>query len=375
MASYTSKQYQTYDASTGLYSGYFWSSLSTIPTMMANMHWLQKPDTSQMMWNGMTLTQVASGSGIPVANSWVYTYTSLTGPALVAGRALTITGMTNGNNNGTFPITAIGTGTFTVTNANGAAEGPGSTGAVTIGTIPAAGSWVSEVWGPSDALQTGASIFYVRIDYGVGTAATAGPRLRMALGTGTTGACVLSGYYTSNLEPSDATSITGGGVATSDCYYSGDTNRMGMTLWRSQAGNRAPLIFVIERTHDTNGNDTADGVTLVATGDNGAAILEANQTLGLTGAGAAPATSDKILLALGNGVNASSLYNNNIPVSVMFPEYGIYGNPLTGVVFLHTQDAVAGSLITANFYGATRTYIISTTAQTPASMTTGMRYD
>jgi hypothetical protein len=69
-----------------------------------------------------TITTV-SGSG----SSWTYTYTSLTGNAIVVGDNITVIGMANAGNNGTFPVTAIGSSTFTVTNANGVAA-TGNTG-------------------------------------------------------------------------------------------------------------------------------------------------------------------------------------------------------------------------------------------------------
>lgn len=48
-----------------------------------------------------------------------YTYTLTSGPAPFIGMQLTITGMADAGNNGTFTITGLGAGTFTVVNANG----------------------------------------------------------------------------------------------------------------------------------------------------------------------------------------------------------------------------------------------------------------
>lgn len=48
-----------------------------------------------------------------------YTYNSLAGPALQTGQNVVITGMANSGNNGTFAITALGNGTFTVVNGSG----------------------------------------------------------------------------------------------------------------------------------------------------------------------------------------------------------------------------------------------------------------
>jgi len=63
-----------------------------------------------------------------------YTYNSLVGPALQTGQNVAITGMSNSGNNGNFMITALGSGTFTVVNANGVAAN-GQSGKGISGTI------------------------------------------------------------------------------------------------------------------------------------------------------------------------------------------------------------------------------------------------
>jgi hypothetical protein len=52
-------------------------------------------------------------------NNVIYTYTLTTGYAVVPGSGVTITGMADAANNGTFTVTAVGAGTFTVVNAAG----------------------------------------------------------------------------------------------------------------------------------------------------------------------------------------------------------------------------------------------------------------
>jgi hypothetical protein len=77
----------------------------------------------------MTIT-AASQSG---ANT-TYSYTSLVGPLLQAGDTVIIGGMTNLADNGTFTITALASGTFTVVNANGVTAS-GQSGTAAAGTI------------------------------------------------------------------------------------------------------------------------------------------------------------------------------------------------------------------------------------------------
>ena len=81
------------------------------------------PQNSMCIGPGTPITQVqtqltitsSAQSGIATT----YTYNSLTGPSLQTGEAILITGMANFSNNGRFTISALGSGTFSVVNANG----------------------------------------------------------------------------------------------------------------------------------------------------------------------------------------------------------------------------------------------------------------
>src|ERR1039458_1747772 len=86
---------------------YSWSSL--VSGFLAAQGWLQGTDTGQIMFTGLSVTAVAM-----TGTTMACTYTSLTGLALAVGRSLTVTGWTGGNtgNNGTFRITALGSGSF-----------------------------------------------------------------------------------------------------------------------------------------------------------------------------------------------------------------------------------------------------------------------
>ena len=75
--------------------------------------------TSMKLWNSseLAITACAAGNG-----DGVYDYTPTHGNAPAIGQTLDITGMTNAANNGTFVVTALGVGTFTVVNAIAAPE-------------------------------------------------------------------------------------------------------------------------------------------------------------------------------------------------------------------------------------------------------------
>ena len=64
-------------------------------------------------------TVMAVSAATQAGSQTTYTYTLTSGYAPVVGQGLTISGMANAGNNGTFVISSLGAGTFTVTNING----------------------------------------------------------------------------------------------------------------------------------------------------------------------------------------------------------------------------------------------------------------
>lgn len=74
--------------------------------------------------DGVTVQTVAAVKGASQSGSdTTYTYTLTSGPDLQVGTVVVITGMANPGNNGTFTVTAVGSGTFTVVNPSGVTAG------------------------------------------------------------------------------------------------------------------------------------------------------------------------------------------------------------------------------------------------------------
>jgi WD40 repeat protein len=86
------------------------------------------------------LSQVTISAVSQNGSTGTYTYTLISGPALKVGQSITVAGMGDGGDNGTFAITSLGpppanshaTGTFTVTNSLGSSAANQSG----IGTVP-----------------------------------------------------------------------------------------------------------------------------------------------------------------------------------------------------------------------------------------------
>jgi hypothetical protein len=81
--------------------------------------------------NFPTQSVLAITAAAQTGASTTYTYTLTSGPGLQVGRRITITGMANAGDNGAFTITALASGSFTVSNANGVAAN-GQSGAATV---------------------------------------------------------------------------------------------------------------------------------------------------------------------------------------------------------------------------------------------------
>ena len=87
----------------------------------------------QIQWGNRTLLpQTFTATAVTVSGGvMTVTYTTLTGPQLAPGQNLTIAGMTNAGNNGTFSIVQVATtsstaGSFTVLNASAVASDSGT---------------------------------------------------------------------------------------------------------------------------------------------------------------------------------------------------------------------------------------------------------
>jgi len=245
-------------------------------------------------------------------------------------------------------------------------------------TVPGSGSFVYEIWKPTDALQTGSTQFFVKIKYGTGSGSPAGPRLQIQVGTGTDGAGNLTGFTTTNAEVTGTAATGQGSLATFDCYFSGDTDRCSFMLWRSFAAN--PTNFTcIERTKDTAGVNSSDGVNQY----NGANVGVLGQQTIVFGVGTVnhPALNNNRYVSVYDQGNdgGTRAFNNNVPVFPVFPLYGKVGNPATTLAFIWNTDVAEGCIFTTTLYGATRTYIASSnftnSGGSGSSFRFCMRYD
>jgi hypothetical protein len=209
-----------------------------------------------------------------------------------------------------------------------------------------------EVFRMADTLQATTPV-YLRIEHYGNASSYPQIRLLVSLGpdAGTDGAGNLTGqiHYLPGATTylANASSVT----ASNNWYAAGDTGRFWILFAVSGAGyaTNSPLGFFIERTKDSAGADTAEGV--VVTTQNGTStwyqyVLVPTGRLDQTKLNA-------FTPAAGVGVAGAD--------SLVYPVFpilnGLASWPIRGLVVTFDTIVAEGSTYTFSFYGATRTYL------------------
>ncbi len=236
--------------------------------------------------------------------------------------------------------------------------------------VPAANTYLYEIRQPaSDPLQTGATAYYIKISYGNSTSGTNNPDIQISLGTGTNGAGTLTGSIIGPFGLRVDSSVAGQGATPWECDFSWSVSRMGVLLWRNASNTLVPAFFAIERTKDSTGADSSDGVFVVLLGGQNnnyggfqmRGIIFGVGVTNLIQASGSNSTSGPWLDVgyISNNQNLSDNFNNGVPISPVFPSYGKFGNPLTVMGVVRKVDIAEGVLISTTFYGGTMTYLSS----------------
>lgn len=241
----------------------------------------------------------------------------------------------------------------------------------TIASVPATGSFVYEIWHPTDALQTGSTQYFLKVEYGAGTGSPHGPRVRFSIGTGTNGSGTLTGTLTAVFDPLGASSTGQGALVAADCYFSGDIDRFSLMMWRSFGSSvtvipqSTNLVFAlgIERTKAVNGTNSTDGVTIAnwdsSNNSRGQQTLVFAASLVASPCGTAPDTGYMCAIGYSGSNTTNGYFNNQTPVFWQIPVYGFPGNPMTIFALIYISDIAEDCIFTTTLYSATRTYIAS----------------
>jgi hypothetical protein len=226
--------------------------------------------------------------------------------------------------------------------------------------IPAAGTFAYEIRQPaSDPLQTGSTAYFVKVEYGSIIGIQGDLVVRFSIGTATNGAGTFVGASIGPMGNSWPGPLASQGPANLfECDFSSDIDRFHCILWRT-GPTTAPNLVSIERTKNPDGSNSSEGITLHQF--NWSNVFSTGNGLGRTlvfGVGAANNTGP-YPIGLVSSTVASDNFNNNIPLSPAFPDYGKFGSPLTGICIAQGPDIAEGQILTTTLFGSTRTYLMS----------------
>lgn len=192
---------------------------------------------------------------------------------------------------------------------------------------------------------------YIKLEYGVGSATTRAA-LAVTVGTGTDGAGTLTGQVTTRTAFTPADSPFG----STPTYCSGGDGRVAAIFNTSAGGSTAGgnFLLVVERTRNSEGSLTADGIMVFASGGTSGSnysslfayitsstVTElANNRIGSFLQDRTGNYLDSFTLSTVHAVNRNQLIN-----------------PFVGIVLYYHSDLVRLQPISVSLYGTARNYL------------------
>lgn len=238
------------------------------------------------------------------------------------------------------------------------------TGQANLATITSSGSPNSasgyEIFRFNDTLQATAPIF-IKVEYGGGNqAGNSNPGMWITVGTGTNGAGTITGvaFVRTQLQILDATTGTLTGVG-HPLWTSGAANRIAQLLCRQGNSNIGNAFWAVERTKDSAGADTGEGVHVAARvcvppGSSVVATTWWAQTF-IFAIGTSQTVSNGPMCVVGNDGTANDGSNIGLIPWQMVSKRGPENPPL-GWLSYNFGDFNGGNDILVNMYGANHTY-------------------
>lgn len=232
----------------------------------------------------------------------------------------------------------------------------------TISSVPGSGAYVYEIWEPNDGLTN----FYVKMEYGNVSGVNC-PGLELSIGTGTNGAGALTGLVMGPQQICGQSYTPSSPILQYECNFSGGSGRIAVMMWRNGTVNNQQF-FAIERSVDPSGAYTAGYVTMWVAGNGGGqAPRFCTQATIVFGVGVAPnslnnssTTSNGGWIArLQNPLSGTSGFNGSIPFDNCVPGVGYFDYACTVCGVALAIDIPEAVTFSVTLYGATRTYLPS----------------
>lgn len=229
-------------------------------------------------------------------------------------------------------------------------------------TTPATGSTMQgyEIWRFDDALQSAAPVYF-KIEYGA-AATNVVPCIVVTVGvgvqtiqsqafvTGPAGGSTLvarPGLFVNTAGSTSNASIVS--------HFSGNNNRWCSAMWirNGAVSSNEPLLLSIERTKDSTGADTAEGLLIATLGS-----TTWNQWVYDFKIGAKSQIATTCGVLMPGAETTSGVNGANTAVYPLFHDDGCgFFNPGMNMMFYYNADFAAGTANTFTVYGASHTYM------------------
>jgi hypothetical protein len=202
----------------------------------------------------------------------------------------------------------------------------------------------------ADALQATSPVF-MRIDFGA-SANSVVPGFWVTIGTGSNGSGTITGIlFNGGVVGTPTVANSGNSVTALNSYGSASTGRATMAIGVG-TNNATSLIFCIERTKDSLGADTGDGLLLLYNSVTSA--INSSRYIIMAGGTQPALESPSYILTASNP--SQTFAPGDIGVGVVIHMKGIAQQPGANMMIVNSADVAAEGSFSLTLYGATRTY-------------------
>jgi len=315
---------------------------SDVSAKLASMGQVQTTNPGQIVW----VTRTATNDGTINSGSPNFSSATLGFEPRDVGRTIIIPGAGVAAGTLTTTILTYTSSTAVVLSTNASTSVTTSAAHIDAATRPTATNTYQgyEIWRFNDALQSIYPIYYY-IRYGTGDG-TDRPSMQVLLGTGADDAALLTGPQNTGTVLQVSAGTTSGSTQT--CVYSGDTNRVGISMFRTLSSGHCVLFM--ERPRNAQGVETEGLWVFVANNVNGKGMCY-NPSTGIGG-----------VSTFGSGVNC--LMGGTTGVSgddtYLYPCYINKFGQWQGYSFTHlgyhNGDFTAGATASVTVFGTSHTY-------------------
>jgi hypothetical protein len=208
----------------------------------------------------------------------------------------------------------------------------------------------------ADALQATAPVF-MRIDFGSNWNSQPCPGIWVTIGTGSNGAGVITGQVFTPITSATLGAQSTSTGATSNSYGSADASRFTIALFIGSTPG-FNLIFGLERTKDSSGNDTAEGLLYAQGGGSefGGNTNYFSRAAFLILAGGTQPNQETGLSYVTSFNNPTQTFGGDIGVGPIIFFKGVAQQPGKNWMIANSSDLAAESAFSMVIYGVTTTY-------------------